>query len=194
LLFYLKNATLQISLSVKMSQSPYILPPKTILQAYRSLPEGTLAQLIQNQIIMSPAPLDRHQRYIDEIYPELSLFIKKRKLGITRVAPYDVYLDRQNAFQPDIVFISDEQKHLIDKDGFYGAPALVIEILSPSTAKYDLEEKKDVYERYGVKEYWIVDPADGSVVGYAHNGTSFELLMKGTGKIESKLLDWSVEF
>lgn len=177
-----------------MSQSPYILPPKTILQAYRSLPEGTLAQLIQNQIIMSPAPLDRHQAVSIELSAELFYHVKKKKLGTVRSAPYDVYLDRQNAFQPDIVFISTEQKHLIDKDGFYGAPALVIEILSPSTAKYDLEEKKDVYERYGVKEYWIDDPADGSVVGYAHNGISFELLMKSTGKIESKLLDWSVEF
>lgn len=74
-------------------------------------------------------------------------------MGTTRVAPYDVYFDRQNAYQPDIIFISNEQKHLIDKDGFYGAPALVIEILSPITAKYDLEEKKEIYERYGVKEY-----------------------------------------
>jgi Uma2 family endonuclease len=194
LLFYLKTANLQLSRSLKMSQSPYISPPRTILQAYRSLPEGTLAQLIQNQIIMSPAPLDRHQRISMELSSELVYHVKRNKLGTVRYAPYDVYLDLQNAFQPDIIFISNEQKHLIDKDGFYGAPALVIEILSPSTAKYDLEEKKDIYERYGVKEYWIVDPADGSVVGYASENNKFVTLPATVGKIESTLLDWKVEF
>ena len=169
-------------------------PPRTILQAYRSLPEGTTAQLIQNHIIMSPAPLDKHQAILMELSAELFFFVKSKELGTTRVAPYDVFLDRQNAFQPDIIFISKEQLHLIDKDGFYGAPDLVIEILSPTTAKYDLEEKKDVYERYGVKEYWIVDPADNSVIGYSQTGTGFEVLMKGLGKIESNLINWSVSF
>lgn len=181
--------------SLKMkANSTKPTPPRTLLQAYRSLPEGTLAQLIQNQIIMSPAPLDRHQVMINEIYPELAIFVKKKKLGTTRVAPYDVYFDRQNAFQPDIIFISNEKLPQIDKDGFYGAPDLVIEILSPSTAKYDLEDKKDVYERYGVQEYWIVDPADKSTVGYTLEHESFKKIWEGTGKITSALLQWEVTF
>lgn len=178
-----------------MSAIPAIpTPPRTLLQVYRSLPEGTLAQLIQNQIIISPAPLDRHQVIINEIYPELAIYVKKKKLGTTRVAPYDVYFDRQNAFQPDIIFIGNEQLHLIDKDGFYGAPELVIEVLSPSTAKYDLEDKKDIYERYGVKEYWIVDPADKNTVGYTLENGAFKKIFEGTGKMESKLLDWTIDF
>ena len=177
-----------------MSDPSYISPPRTILQAYRSLPEGTLAQLINNQIVMSPAPLDRHQAISMELSSELFYYVRSKQLGTVRTAPYDVYLDRHNAFQPDIIFISNEQLDLIDKDGFYGAPALVIEILSPTTAKYDLEEKKDIYERYGVKEYWIVDPADKSVTGYSHNGTGFQLLMKGEGMIASDLIGWKHEF
>ncbi len=177
-----------------MSTPAIITPPRTILQAYRSLPEGTMAQLIQNQIIRSPAPLDRHQRYIDEIYPALSIFVKKRKLGITRVAPYDVYFDRANAFQPDICFISKERMHLIKEDGMYGAPGLIIEILSPSTAHYDLNEKKAIYEQYGVQEYWIVNPEDNSVAGYHLENGKFLPLKTTDGKIESELLGWEVDF
>jgi len=72
-------------------------------------------------------------------------------LGTVRYAPYDVYLDDKNAFQPDILFVRKENMHLIEEDGLYGAPDLVIEILSPSNSKYDLKVKKEVYERYGVK-------------------------------------------
>jgi Uma2 family endonuclease len=177
-----------------MSQSPYISPPRTILQAYRSLPEGTLAQLIQNQIIMSPAPLDRHQRISMELSSELVYHVKRNKLGTVRYAPYDVYLDDKNAFQPDILFVSKENMHLIEEDGIYGAPDLVIEILSPSNSKYDLKVKKDVYERYGVKEYWIVDPEDCKVIGYTLEKGKFVPLPTTVGKIESALLDWKVEF
>ncbi len=177
-----------------MNTTTYHAPPRTILQAYRSLPEGTMAQLIQNQIIMSPAPLDRHQSLSMEISAELFHHVKIKKLGTVRAAPYDVYFDHENAFQPDILFISNERKHLIDKDGLYGAPDLIIEILSPSTAKYDLKDKNDVYEQYGVKEYWIVDPKDSSVKGYSLNNGTFTLILESIGKIESQLLDWSIEF
>ncbi len=177
-----------------MSTPATISPPRTILQAYRSLPEGTMAQLIQNQIIMSPAPLDRHQRYIDEIYPVLSFFVKKGKLGITRVAPYDVYFDREYVYQPDILFISNERKHLIEKDGLYGAPDLIIEILTPSTAQYGLKEKKEVYEKYGVKEYWIVNPEDNNVAGFTLEKGKFIPLPTSVGKIQSVLLGWKVDF
>jgi Uma2 family endonuclease len=177
-----------------MSTTNYIAPPRTILQAYRSLPEGTMAQLIQNQIIMSPAPLDRNQSLSMEISAELFHHVKSRKLGTVRAAPYDVYFDHENAFQPDILYISNERKHLIDKDGLYGAPDLIIEILSPSTAQYDLKDKKDVYEQYGVKEYWIVDPEDNSVSGYTIENGKFIALPKAIGKIESSLLGWKVEF
>jgi Uma2 family endonuclease len=177
-----------------MSTPASISPPRTILQAYRSLPEGTMAQLIQNQIIMSPAPLDKHQRISMELSSELVYHVKSRKLGTVRYAPYDVYFDRENAFQPDILFISNERKHLIEKDGLYGAPDLIIEILSPSTAHYDLHEKKAIYEQYGVKEYWIVDPEDNSVAGYQLENGKFLPLNNAIGKIESVLLGWKVEF
>lgn len=177
-----------------MGTSTAIQPPRTMMEVFNSLPEGTMVQLIENNIVMSPAPLDRHQVMINEIYPELSIFIKRKRLGTTRVAPYDVYLDRKNAYQPDICFISNAKLGLIKKDGLHGAPDLVIEILSPGTAKYDLTDKKDVYERCGVAELWFVDPADSSVTGYSLMEGEYQLFFSSTCKIESKLLDFVVEF
>ncbi len=165
-----------------------------MMEVFNSLPEGTRVQLIENNLVMSPAPLDRHQLIISEIFPHFAIHIKNRKIGTTRVAPYDVYLDKENAYQPDIIFISNERKHLIKTDGLHGAPDLIIEILSPSTAKYDIGDKKDVYERSGVTEYWIVDPADNSTTGYYLINDEYHEFFKGVGRIESKLLDWQCSF
>lgn len=84
--------------------------------------------------------------------------------------------------------------HLIKKGSLYGAPDLVIELLSPSTAKFDLEEKKDVYERCGVKEYWIVNPAIKSVQGYFLTNDLFEEIANNKSIIRSRLLNTEFRF
>jgi Uma2 family endonuclease len=85
----------------------------------------------------------------------------------------DVKLDEGNVLQPDILYITEERKDII-KDRVEGAPDLVIEILSPSNAYYDLRQKKNIYEKYGVKEYIIVDPIEQSAELYAlKNGTYY---------------------
>src|SRR2546421_4941537 len=118
-----------------------IRPPRTMLEVYKSLPEGTLCQLINNQIIMSPSPLDIHQKILGKIFVALVNLVESNKSGEVRIAPYDVYFNKKNVYQPDIVFISNDNIHKIEKDGLHGAPDIVIEVLSPSTAKYDLEDK-----------------------------------------------------
>jgi len=151
-------------------------------------------QLIENNLVMSPAPTDRHQWMVTEIGAELRNYTKAKKKGTVRVSPYDVYFDNDNVYQPDITFISNERKHLIQTNGFHGAPDFIIEILSPSTALYDLNEKKAVYARYGVKEYWVVEPADNSTTGFYLVQDEYHEFFKSKGLIESKLLDWKLEF
>lgn len=170
------------------------MPPRTLMEVFKNLPEGTMAQLIENSIVMSPAPLDRHQGLLLEISYELFGFVKTKKLGQVRTAPYDVYLDKKNAFQPDICFISKERSHLIKENGLHGAPDLIIEILSPGTARYDLYEKKDVYERCGVKELWLIDPADKSSTGYWLTNGEYQECFKGKGQVSIKLIDLRFEF
>lgn len=90
---------------------------------------------------------------------ELSFFIRQscQTEGIIIVAPMDVHLDQNNILQPDIIFISNENTHIIRDQKIFGAPDLVIEILSPSTSKNDKIRKKSQYANFGVKEYWIID-------------------------------------
>ena len=77
--------------------------------------------------------------------------------------PYDVYFDDENVVQPDILFISKERLNIIGEKNLQGAPDLVIEILSESNAYRDLIQKKKLYARHGVKEYWIVVPGEKTI-------------------------------
>lgn len=78
--------------------------------------------------------------------------------GIIVIAPMDVHLDDDNIVQPDLIFITNESMHIIRDGWVKGVPDLLVEILSPSTGARDKIKKKALYERFGVKEYWIVDP------------------------------------
>jgi Uma2 family endonuclease len=178
----------------KHMASTYTKPPKTLLEVFQMLPEGTLAQLINNQIVMSPAPSDVHQKVLDKIYRRLGDFVENNKLGETRPAPYDVYLNRRNVYQPDIVFIANENLHKIKENGFHGAPDLVIEILSPATWRLDKEDKKDEYERSGVKEYWMVEPTDKTTEGFRLVNGEFQPLSSEPGTLPLQLLACTITF
>lgn len=175
-------------------QTGYIRPPRTMLEVYQSLPEGTLAQLINNQIFMSPSPTNSHQKVLDSIYRQLGNFVEENGLGETRVAPFDVYLNRRNAYQPDIIFIASENLHKLRESGFYGAPDLVIEILSPGTWRFDKEDKRDEYERCGVKEYWMVEPRERTTEGFLLQNGEYTLLPSETGKITLQLFPLQLTF
>jgi Uma2 family endonuclease len=137
-------------------ESTYIKPPQTMMEVFQMLPEGTIAQLINNQLIKSPAPSDPRQKVSITIASLLFTNVHEHNLGEVRAAPYEIYLNHKNAYQPDIVLIATENLHKIKPDGLHGVPGLVIEILSPATWHYDKGDKKDEYERNGVKEYWTV--------------------------------------
>ena len=171
-----------------------IRPPKTLLEVYKSLPEGTNAQLIENNLVMSPAPKDIHQKVLDKIYRRLGNLAEEKALGETRTAPYDVYLDEFNVYQPDIIFIAGKNADRINEDGLHGAPDMVIEILSSGTDKEDKTKKKIVYERCGVKEYWIVDPVTKIAIGFSLVNKAFVSLASEIGIIRSGLLNTEINF
>ena len=135
-------------------------PPRTIMEVFKLLPEGTLAEIIENKLYMSPTPVTKHQRIISKLLSGLYVFVNKDDKGEVFTAPFDVFLDEEsNAVQPDIIFVSKENSKIIDEETtIHGVPDLLIEILSPGNRKHDLVTKKDLYEKFGVKEYWIIDP------------------------------------
>ena len=163
-------------------------PPRTIREVFDALPEGTLAQLIENQLVMSPSPTDKHQKILISIVFLILKYLENNPTGELRIAPYDVHLDVDNVFQPDIIFIKSENLSKIEQNGFHGAPSLVIELLSPGTARYDRYQKKVVYERSGVQEYWIVDPDTKNVNGYFLEEGRYGDPIDYVGLISSKLL------
>jgi Uma2 family endonuclease len=126
---------------------------------YQALDEGAPFQLINADLIMSPAATSYHQILSARIFKLIDSFLEQsNNAGICLYAPLDVHLDHENIFQPDLLYIAEGRKAELIKDCIVGAPDLIVEILSPSTAYYDLRQKKDIYEKYGVKEYIIIDP------------------------------------
>ena len=129
-------------------------------------------ELIRGKIFkMSPAPKRIHQEIEGYIFTEVNLFLRKKACKVYP-APFDVRLIKKTAIdqeietvvQPDICVICDREK--LDDRGCIGAPDLIVEILSPSTRNKDINDKFELYEQNEVKEYWIVDPSNKTVIKY----------------------------
>jgi Uma2 family endonuclease len=166
------------------------------MEVYKSLPEGTLAELINGIIYMSPSPLYKHQKILRSIARQLEDKILDAGLGEVIVAPFDVYLDEElNAVQPDIIVVLKANDKILDRKGhIHGVPDLLIEILSEGNKKHDTFRKKELYEKFGVKEYWIINPVDSQVIVYALDKGRFVEYGKANGVIQSKLLNLEFKF
>jgi len=136
---------------------------KLTYEDYLLLPEGTRYEIIEGELFMTPSPRTVHQRLIVKLFRIIDNFVRGKNLGEVFVAPYDVVLSKHDIVQPDILFVSKENSHLITELNLQGAPDLVVEILSPSIEDRDSILKKKLYAAFGVKEYWIADPAKKSV-------------------------------
>ena len=169
-------------------------PPRTAMEVFRLLPEGTLCEVIENQLYMAPPPNEPHQKISFRLLLQLGNFITDKDLGEVRHSPYGVYLNEENAVEPDIFFVLKRNCGIIHKDGLHGAPDLIIEILSPSNKKHDTITKKLLYERFGVKEYWIVNPETREVIGYELVKGRYSEIAKAIGKLNSRLLDHEFYF
>ncbi len=157
---------------------------------YEALPEGAPYQLIGGELIMSPSANFFHQRIISRLDRTLGNFVGARHLGEIIVAPMDVFLTEDDAYQPDIIFLRQDQLSTIDPLGrIHFAPDHVIEVLSPSTAYYDYSRKKAIYCERGVKEYWIVDPLDETIEIVRNDGKVFqtEALLRKPAILESAM-------
>ncbi len=145
---------------------------------YDLLEEGAPFQLINYDLVMSPSPLAVHQQVLFNLSEIIVLYNITSRKGQWMYAPIDVTFDEGNVLQPDILFISEERKQDIIKERVEGAPDLIIEILSPSNAYYDLRQKKEIYEKYGVKEYIIIDPIAQNADLYVLKDNVYQLHQK----------------
>lgn len=165
-------------------------PPRTIMEVFQMLPEGTLAELINGSLYMSPAPNPYHQRTLGTLFRLLSKYVEEHAMGEVFLSPCDVYLDEHsNAVQPDIVLISAKGNVIVNKSGLHGTPDLLIEVLSPGNPEHDTITKKTLYEKFGIQEYWIVNPDTKETIGYSLKDNTYQPLGQFIGKIHSALLD-----
>ncbi|HXG60976.1 MAG TPA: Uma2 family endonuclease [Planctomycetota bacterium] len=125
--------------------------------------DGNRHEIIRGEWIMTPPPNVPHQTVVLNIQVLLANHVRPRRLGRVLGAPVAVILSEKDAVQPDVLFVSRERAARVRKDAVRGAPDLVVEVLSPSTAAVDRGRKLALYDKAGVREYWIVDPADRTV-------------------------------
>ena len=126
---------------------------------YAAIEDGNRYQLIEGELILSPAPNMRHQAILANLFSLLHPFVRRNRLGQTFFAPSDVVLKAEPpglVVQPDIFFIARDREAIITLANVQGAPDLVIEALSPSTARLDTVRKLRLYGKYGVKEIWFI--------------------------------------
>ena len=160
------------------ASAPPTAPPEPLTEKerytyddYVRLPEGAPYQLINGSLVMSPAPALQHQRIVAYLYRSLYACIGYG--GEVLFSPIDVKLSDTDVLQPDLVFVAQERLNIIGEQVIDGAPDLVMEVLSPSTAHHDLTTKKRLYEMHGVHEYWVVDPKSRTVEIHTRTDTGF---------------------
>jgi Uma2 family endonuclease len=150
--------------------------PHFTYEDYKLLPEDKRYEIVEGELFVTPAPSVRHQSILVRLILRLATFVEAGNCGKVLPAPTDVILANENVVQPDLLFVGRDRQDIIDPGGgVHGAPDLVVEILSPSTASRDQVIKRKLYGRYGVREYWIVDPVTESI----------EVLVPGQGGLQT---------
>lgn len=172
----------------KTAERPW--PPEQgewIYEDWLRLPDdGWKYEVIKGVLYMAPAPRPRHQAISRELLYRLLSHVEAQALGEVYYAPIDVFLPEQETpVQPDLLFIARDRLDIVRPDeGIYGAPDLIVEILSPSDWYTDRKVKFPLYAETGVREYWMVDPKARTIEVYVLREATYELLGRwGAGEV-----------
>jgi Uma2 family endonuclease len=140
------------------------IPHRLTYEDLLQFPEdGLRHELIGGEHFMTPAPSWKHQTASFNLSYFFGDYLRRNPLGRALAAPFDIVLSAEDVVEPDLVFISNERAGILNERNASGAPDLVIEILSPGTRRVDETLKLQLYERVGVLEYWMLDPAPETV-------------------------------
>ncbi len=155
--------------------------------------DGAYYELLNGEIVARNSPTWQHQAIVANLIYLIKSFIMPNNLGKVFGSPLDVILDDQNAPQPDVLFIRRDRLFILDNrdNVVHGAPDLVIEVISPTSIRRDRSQKMKIYEQFGVREYWLVDPKNQSVEVYQMQANRYEMtsVAAETGQIESSVLE-----
>lgn len=134
---------------IKYTYRDYLLLPESEEKRY---------ELVQGELYMVPSPTPGHQEISKRLFRILDSFVESNGLGVVFYAPLDVVLSEEDVLQPDILFVASDRRSIITERNIRGAPDLIVEVLSPGTADRDRLLKRTRYAKFGVREYWVVDP------------------------------------
>lgn len=137
-----------MTVQIKFTYEDYLLFPD----------DGRRHELIDGEHYMTPAPSIKHQQISMNLSRALSNYLAARRIGRAYAAPCDVVLSDTDVVQPDLLVVLSAKASIVTGQNIHGVPDLIIEILSESTRRTDEIVKRKLYARYGVQEYWIVDP------------------------------------
>ncbi len=149
---------------------------KHSVRDYMNLPESEEKryELVEGELLIVPSPTPSHQSIVLELSKSLDEFVGMHDLGKILIAPLDVVLSDEDVLQPDVLFVSQNRLGIITDRNVQGAPDLVVEVLSPGTAGRDRTLKRARYLRFGVREYWIVDPQSRTIEVLQAGQSDFE--------------------
>lgn len=150
--------------------------------------EGDRHELIDGEIYVTPSPIPPHQSLLTEVGVLINDVARPGNLGRVYYAPIDVKPTPDAWVVPDLCFVARERLSIVGPSAIDGAPDLIVEILSPSTRGRDLAQKRALYERIGVREYWLLDPRDRTVTALVLRGGRYEALPLVGGRIRSEVL------
>jgi Uma2 family endonuclease len=169
--------------------------PVTAVDIYRMLPEGTRCEVVFNELSMSPSPSREHQAILIKLTAILFQFLSDNPIGTLMTAPFDVYFEElQSVVQPDLFVVLDHDKNIIKKNGVYGIPELIIEIISTNRA-YDTQKKRALYEQAGVTEYFMIDPDNRKTTLLTLNASGVYIkTYEETGRLRSSILNLDINF
>ncbi|MDP3720488.1 MAG: Uma2 family endonuclease [Acidobacteriota bacterium] len=135
--------------------------------------DGLRHELIDGVHYVTPSPATRHQQLSGRLHLAIGIYLEAHpEAGHVFYAPFDVIFSRWDVVEPDLLFIAADQLEILTHANVQGAPALVVEILSPGTRKRDLGIKRALFERGGVREYWVVDSKAEDVAIYRRDAAS----------------------
>lgn len=142
---------------------------------WRAPDDGNRWEIIDGEVQVSPAPAVSHQDAVFALARMLAGHVERRRLGRVFIAPLGVVLGQRSAVQPDIVFVARRRSAIIHEKGIFGAPDLIVEVLSGLTASRDRVMKRDLYARSGVAHYWLVDPRKQTLQALRLDGPAYAI-------------------
>ncbi|HHV55675.1 MAG TPA: Uma2 family endonuclease [Firmicutes bacterium] len=166
---------------------------KFTIEEYMAIGESDKRyELIEGELLVTPSPNVEHQRILRRLTDVIERFVEGNDLGEVFFSPLDVILSDTNVVQPDLFFVAKNRLGIITRDNVQGPPDLIVEVLSPSTDARDRQLKRTIYSKYGVKEYWIVDPQARTVevlrVGPEWTGLALVSVIPEGGTLTTPLL------